>query len=267
MTCLNTLRYLVATLVFFCAAITEAQEVFRTHEQLVRCCLEDIVMGKLHGLCIGLDVCSTLQMDVSLDDLDWCLEQVMPANPSYLMALLTKIDPMLGYLTTGYQDHVRLRNKFGYRVNDHMREFFQSLGVIDRRGQPTRHFGDLLWVYLQYCRAQGDTRSPQQIFDEGRTQLDAVRARGVFVAEGYGDTPAQLDPRIERDIRRVYADAKQSIWAELDTEFVETIADAVPLKANATKRNDYILNPESGEQLLPSSQHVLRRLRDGHRAA
>ena len=47
-------------------------EVFRTREQLVRCCLEDIVMGKLHGLCIGLDVCSTLHMDVSLDDLDWC---------------------------------------------------------------------------------------------------------------------------------------------------------------------------------------------------
>ena len=31
-------------------------EVFRTREQLVRCCLEDIVMGKLHGLTIGLDV-------------------------------------------------------------------------------------------------------------------------------------------------------------------------------------------------------------------
>ncbi|MCP4510407.1 MAG: ethanolamine ammonia-lyase subunit EutB, partial [Fuerstiella sp.] len=71
-------------------------EVFRTREQLVRCCLEDIVMGKLHGLCIGLDVCSTLHMDISLDDLDWCLDQIMPANPAYLMALPTKIDPMLG---------------------------------------------------------------------------------------------------------------------------------------------------------------------------
>ena len=86
-------------------------EVFRTREQLVRCCLEDIVMGKLHGLCLGLDVCSTLHMDISLDDLDWCLDQIMPANPAYLMALPTKIDPMLGYLTTGFQDHVRLREK------------------------------------------------------------------------------------------------------------------------------------------------------------
>ena len=44
-------------------------EVFRTREQLVRCTLEDILMGKLQGLTIGLDICSTLHMSVSLDDL------------------------------------------------------------------------------------------------------------------------------------------------------------------------------------------------------
>ena len=241
-------------------------EVFRTREQLVRCCLEDIVMGKLHGLCIGLDVCSTLHMDVTLDDLDWCLDQVMPANPAYLMALPTKIDPMLGYLTTGYQDHVRLRDKFGYRVNDAMWKFFERLGVIDQQGQPTRHFGDPLWVYLQYCRAKGDTRNEQQIVGEGRGQLDAVRARGVFVAEGYGATPGQLEPRIEQDIRRIYADAKQSIWAEFDADFVETIPAAVSLKTQSMDRNEYILHPESGERLSNRSLDVLRRLRDRHRA-
>ena len=67
-------------------------EVFRTREQLLRCCLEDIVMGKLHGLTIGLDICSTLHMDITLDDLDWCQDQVMPANPAYLMALPTKLE-------------------------------------------------------------------------------------------------------------------------------------------------------------------------------
>ncbi|MFM9063806.1 MAG: ethanolamine ammonia-lyase subunit EutB, partial [Pirellula sp.] len=73
-------------------------EVFRNREQLVRCCLEDIVMGKLHGLMIGLDVCTTLHMDVSLDDLGWCIDQIMPAHPGYLMALPTRIEPMLGEL-------------------------------------------------------------------------------------------------------------------------------------------------------------------------
>jgi ethanolamine ammonia-lyase large subunit len=239
-------------------------EVFRTREQLVRCCLEDIVMGKLHGLCIGLDVCSTLHMDVSLDDLDWCLEQVMPANPAYLMALPTKIDPMLGYLTTGYQDHVRLREKFGYRVNDRMWQFFQQLGVIDSQGRPTDKFGDPGWVYLQYRRRKGDMRSQEEIGREGRAQRDAVRRRGVFLAEGQGATPSALEPTLEKDIRRIYADAKQSIWAELTPVFVQSVPGVVTLSTQSHDRLDYILHPETGERLEARSVEAVRELRRRH---
>lgn len=110
-------------------------EVFKSREQLVRCCLEDIVMGKLHGLPIGLDICSTLHMSVSLEDLDWCQDQIMPANPVHLIALPTKNDPMLGYLSTSFQDHVRLREKFGYKVDDAMWEFYQRIGIVDQDGK------------------------------------------------------------------------------------------------------------------------------------
>ncbi|MDA1027124.1 MAG: ethanolamine ammonia-lyase subunit EutB, partial [Planctomycetota bacterium] len=120
-------------------------EVFRTRDQLIRSALEDVLMGKLHGLCIGVDVCSTLHMDVSLDDLDICLDAIAPANPAYLMALPTKIDPMLGYLTTSFQDHVRLRARHGFAIEDRMWAFFKTLGVIDEQGQPTEHFGDPNW--------------------------------------------------------------------------------------------------------------------------
>lgn len=41
-------------------------EVFSTKEQLVRVCLEDTVMAKLHGLTAGLDICCTLHMNISL---------------------------------------------------------------------------------------------------------------------------------------------------------------------------------------------------------
>jgi ethanolamine ammonia-lyase large subunit len=233
-------------------------EVFRTREQLVRCCLEDIVMGKLHGLCIGLDVCSTLHMDVSLDDLDWCLDQVMPANPAYLMALPTKIDPMLGYLTTGFQDHVRLREKFGYQVNDPMWKFFQELDVIDQDGQPTSHFGDPLWVFLQYRRRKGDTRSDDDILNEGKAQIEAVRGRGVFVAQGYDTNVWDLEPQLENDIRRIYADAKVSIWTELEPAFIARIPNRHQLATQSNDRSDYILHPESGERLAESSITTLR---------
>ena len=239
-------------------------EVFRTREQLVRCCLEDIVMGKLHGLCIGLDVCSTLHMDVSLDDLDWCLEQIAPANPAYLMALPTKIDPMLGYLTTGYQDHVRLREKFGYRVNDAIWNFFQQLGVIDARGKPTEHFGDPLWVYLQYHRRKGDQRSDEEILHDGRTQILETRQRGVFVASGYGQQTWELEPTLQADIRRIYDDAKISIRAELNPEFIATIPGALAIATQSADRDDYILHPTTGEVPDPRSAALLEDLRQKH---
>jgi ethanolamine ammonia-lyase large subunit len=236
-------------------------EVFRTREQLVRCCLEDIVMGKLHGLCIGLDVCSTLHMDISLDDLDWCLDRIMPANPAYLMALPTKIDPMLGYLTTGFQDHVRLRQAFGYRVNDNMWRFFQQLGVIDPSGQPTDHFGDPLWVFLQYRRRKGDARREAEILDEGRQQLAAVRERGLLISQGHGDAPWDLKPAMRSEIQRVYDDAKRSIWAELRPEFIDSIPNGLQLATQSADRKDYILHPTTGEQLDEPTTAALHRLR------
>lgn len=238
-------------------------EVFRTREQLVRCCLEDIVMGKLHGLTIGLDVCSTLHMDVSLDDLDWCLEQIAPANPAYLMALPTKIDPMLGYLTTGYQDHVRLREKFGYRVDDRMAAFFQRLGIVDRDGKPAEHFGDPHWVYLQYCRCKSDSRTDAEILAESKSKISEIRQRGVFIAEGYGTKPSELAPRIRSEIQTVYEDAKQCIWKEWEPEFTRRIPNPIPIATRSKNRKDYILHPSSGEQLSEEAQRQVAQFREG----
>ena len=236
-------------------------EVFRTREQLVRCCLEDIVMGKLHGLTIGLDICSTLHMDVTLDDLDWCQDQVMPANPAYLMALPTKNDPMLGYLTTAFQDHVRLREKFGFKVNDRMWQFFKRLGVINAKGKPSAHFGQPLWVWYQYRRAQGDKRSRAEIFREGKQKMKEVRGRGVYLAEGFYRQTWKMAPGLDREIRVLYADAKKSIWVELDPSFIATIPNALPLKTRSQDRTDYILHPQTGEELDTPSLHALNALK------
>ena len=237
-------------------------EVFRTREQLVRCCLEDIFMGKLHGLCIGLDVCSTLHMDVSLDDLDWCLEQVIPACPAYLMALPTKIDPMLGYLTTAYQDHVRLREKFDLKVNDPIWEFFKRLEIIDEDGHPTAHFGDPTWVYLNYRRAKGDSRPEQVIREEGLEKIAQVRQRGVFIAQNYGERPSDLASVLKSDVDRIYEDGKKSIWAELRNDFMRNLPNVIPLETAAIDREDYILHPIQGETLSLRSAGKVLGLRD-----
>jgi ethanolamine ammonia-lyase large subunit len=203
-------------------------------------------------------------MDVSLDDLDWCLDRILPANPAYLMALPTKIDPMLGYLTTGFQDHVRVREKFGYRVNDRMWRFFQELGVIDASGRPSAHFGDPLWVYLQYRQKKGDLRSNDEIIREGEQQVAAVRNRGVFIAQGHGRQPRDLAPDLERDIRRIYADSKKCLWTELNPAFIDGIPGVLKLDTQSHDRTDYVLHPATGERLSEKSLEALTDLRRRH---
>lgn len=235
-------------------------EVFKTKEQLVRCCLEDTAMGKLHGLTIGLDICSTLHMDVTLDDLDWCIEQVMPANPAYLMALPTKNDPMLSYLTTAFNNHVKVRDQFSYKVNDAMWAFFKRLNVIDVDGKPTQHFGDPVWVYYQYCLAKQDTRSKAAIFEEGKRMIAEIRDRGVPIAEGYGEEIWDLPPALDTEIRHLYEDAKVSLWTAMTPSFTSKISNAVSIKTKSLDRKDYVYHPESGEQLSEQATKTLREL-------
>lgn len=239
-------------------------EVFRSREQLVRCCLEDIVMGKLHGLMIGLDVCSTLHMDVTLDDLGWCIDQIMPANPGYLMALPTRIDPMLGYLTTGYHDHIRVREKFGYKVDDRMWQFFQRLGVIDANGAPTENFGRPEWVYLQYRRARKDTRSQAEIFEEADKRIAEVRSRGLFISQGFDGKPSTPKAPLSDQVHRIYADAKECIWKELAGDFESRLPNSLGLETCSKNRTDYILHPESGERLSNRSIEQIGALGSTH---
>jgi len=240
-------------------------EVFRTKEQLVRCCLEDLVMGKLHGLTIGLDICTTLHMDVTLDDLDWCIDQIMPANPAYLMALPTKNDPMLSYLTTSFADHVRVREQYGYKVNDAMWEFFKRIGVIGEDNKPTALFGQPNQVYLRYCKAKGDMRSDEAILLEGKVAIERVRKRGVPIAEGYGEKTWQLEPSLDREIRELYKDAKYCLWIEWEQSFLKSIRNAIVIASTSVNRIDYVYHPASGERLSTESVLALQTLSEKRR--
>lgn len=232
-------------------------ECFRTKEQLVRVCLEDIAMGKLHGLTVGLDVCATLHMDVSLDDLEWCLDEILPANPSWAMALPTKNDPMLSYLTTSFQDHVRIRDKFHYKVDDTLWAFFaHQLGVVDAAtGKPTEHFGNPCWVYLHYVRRKHplDSRSDGEILDEGWRRIRAVQAKGVPIALGYGAKPWELNRELDGKIRALCVDAKTVLWNQLPHELATAKRRVVDLHTQSTNRQDYVFHPITGESLCDAS--------------
>jgi len=237
-------------------------EVFKSRDQLVRCCLEDTVMGKLHGLTIGLDVCSTLHMDITLDDLAWCIDQIMPANPAYLMALPTKNDPMLSYLTTGFNDHVRVRSKFGYKVNDAMWDFFKKIEVIGPEGNITGHFGDPVWVYYKYRLAKGDLRTKDEIYKEGNRLIAGIEERGVPIAVGYGKNSWDLEPELDRKIHALYEDSKACLWREMTGSFIASIPNHLYIETNSADRKDYVYHPPTGEKLTERSVDQLISLRN-----
>jgi len=229
----------------------------------VRCCLEDLVMGKLHGLTIGLDICSTLHMDLTLDDLEWCQDRLAPAAPAYLMALPTRNDPMLGYLTTSFQDHVRLRERFGTRVDDTLWAFFHRLGVVDAHGAPTEHFGQPLQVWVQYRRLKGDTRSDDELRSDGRERMARVRQRGVPLAEGHGDRRWDLTPAVDRDLRLAFVDARTVLRDGFEETFLATLDPALRLRSRSRDRDDYLEHPVTGETFPEETLAAVRALGAG----
>jgi ethanolamine ammonia-lyase large subunit len=83
----------------------------------------------------------------------------------------------------------------------------------------------------------------------------------VFIAQGHGMRPWDLTPALREDIDRIYEDAKLSIWAELDQDFVEGVPGSLPLSTRSADRTDYILHPTTGEDLSPTSREQLDQLR------
>ena len=239
-------------------------EVFRTKEQLVRVCLEDTVMGKLHGLTIGLDICSTLHMDVSLDDLGWCIEQVMPANPAYLMALAhpERSDALVSDDgVPGSRSRARAVRLQGGRPD---------VGVLPqarrhRRRRPANGALRRSGVGLpavppgrgRHAHGCGDPRRGR------RRGLRACVAGACSLRRGTGRGRGTSTRRSISRSGRLYDDAKACIYAELPAWFTATLAPALAVETRSLDRRDYVLHPPSGEVLDEASRVRLRELRDG----
>jgi ethanolamine ammonia-lyase large subunit len=159
---------------------------------------------------------------------------------------------------------VRLREKFGYKVNDAMWDFYKKIQIVGPDGKYTEHFGDPIWVYYQYRLAKGDKRGKDAIYAEGEKKIKEVTDRGVWIARGYGKTYGDLNPKLAAEIDKVYQDAKVGLWVEWDPAYIKkNIPNAVEVATNSKDREDYISHPASGEELSPTAVASLEKLRDG----
>jgi ethanolamine ammonia-lyase large subunit len=241
-------------------------EVFRTASQLERTCLEDTVMAKLHGLTMGLDICSTFHMGIAPDTLRQLTARIAEsAAPAYLMAVAGSADPMLGYLTTSYREHPRLRRRIGRRVTSAMQTRLIELDVMDPTGNVARDTRSAESLYARYAKAAGDRRTSETLVEEGRHKLLELRQRGCDLGYGcgldYSDPPA-AQARLEL----IYSHACRALYATLDDGVIHDVCPRhVRVRTLAVDRDDYLAHPPRGERLRDEDAQGLSRLYESRR--
>jgi ethanolamine ammonia-lyase large subunit len=218
-------------------------EVFRTGAQLQRACLEDIVMARLHGLTMGLDVCATFHMGIAPGELRQITARIVDrAAPAYLMAVAGNADPMLGYLTTSFREHPHLRRGTGRQIAPPMQRRLEELRALDR-GDVRAEASTTSQLYAMYAKAGGDARTISALHDEGMRRLGALRDHGLDL--GIDDTAAS-DARLDA----IYANARAALYATVDEHVIEDAAvRPVHVRTAATSRDDYLSHPPAGERL------------------
>jgi len=230
-------------------------EVFRTGDQLLRACLEDTMMAKLHGLTMGLDVCATFHMGIAPQELRQLTEQIVEsACPAYLMAVAGNADPMLGYLTTSFEEHPRIRRRTNRRITSAMSRRLVSLGVMSGSGESAGSGAES--IYAEYRRADGDTRTLDALRAEGAKKISDIADRGFDLGGERGVPLPQAQGRIDA----IYAHARRALYAKLDSSVVRDVSPHhLWVQTNAADRDDYLAHPPTGEEICaPDTARITR---------
>ncbi|OOO01321.1 MAG: Ethanolamine ammonia-lyase heavy chain [Chromatiales bacterium USCg_Taylor] len=236
-------------------------EVFSSPDQLRRTCLEDTVMAKLHGLTMGLDVCSTFHMGVAPAQLHRLTQSIVAeAAPAYLMAVAGNADPMLGYMTTSFRQHPRLRELCGRRITTKMRNRLTDLGVMSAASEIRPPAEATVDLYASYRQAGGDTRMRELLCEEGRKRLAAMQQKGFDL--GYGHAGAYAaPPEVQTRLDRIYTHARNALYARLaDTVIGDVCPRRLRVRSAAENRDDYIAHPGAGERIRSIDSAAVRSL-------
>jgi ethanolamine ammonia-lyase large subunit len=236
-------------------------EVFRTAEQLLRACLEDSVMAKLHGLTMGLDVCSTFHMGIEPRSLQLLTEQIArQAAPAYLMAVAGNTDPMLGYLTTSFREHPRLRRLTGKQISTPMQRRLAALGLMTSEGELRADSAGPESLYAAYMKAGGDARSREELREQGARKIKGLRERGFDL--GYGcDDEFRSPPEVETRIDAIYRHAQVALHATLSEALIADVSSRhITVRTIASGREQFLSHPQTGELICDADAERLVKL-------
>jgi len=109
--------------------------------EVIRADLEDLFMGKLHGLPMGIAPCYTNHMKADQNDQEIGTMLCAMAGSNYFMGVPGGDDIMLSYQDTSYHDDASVREILGLRPLPEFEKWLEKMGLMEN-GRLTKKAGD-----------------------------------------------------------------------------------------------------------------------------
>ena len=117
-------------------------EILYDGRQVIRADLEDLFMGKMNGLPMGIAPTYTNHMYADQNDQEIAGILTAVAGANFYMGLPAGDDVMLNYQDTSYHDDASLREMLGLRPLREFEKWLEKMGIIED-GKLTDRAGDL----------------------------------------------------------------------------------------------------------------------------
>ncbi len=110
-------------------------------QQVIRAGLEDLFMGKLTGISMGVDACYTNHMKADQNDIENLSVLLGTAGCNYLITVPQGDDIMLNYQSLGYHEAATLRELLNKRPIPEFAAWLEKMGIYED-GRLSRIAGD-----------------------------------------------------------------------------------------------------------------------------
>ena len=117
-------------------------ETIYSGSEVIRADLEDLFMGKLHGLPMGIAPCYTNHMKADQNDQEIGTLLCAMAGANYFMGVAGGDDIMLSYQDTSFHDDAATREILGLRPLPEFERWLEKMGIMED-GRLTERGGDL----------------------------------------------------------------------------------------------------------------------------
>ena len=235
-------------------------ETHANSQEIIFSNLQDLFMGKLMGLPMGVSPCFTMHADAGVEGQEMAVQLLTSAGAHYFMDIYLGVDRMLAYADSSGHDNQTMREIHDLKPAP---EFWHW--CVDKKIFIEDHNGRI---------QRGPNWGRPEIFCESRSEFDSMMSR-VPMNYGYdsgnnGVAGPRMSNAVQRELRLNMAISRQAATSYLDMalfdeneiRILKTRADTLDVHQTTPAAGCHLL-PESYDELLPEYKDVQVIITDG----